>query len=347
MKQKLEGIVREYREYFKFEHAINGKLTVDDKPIEMHPLEAIGEADDIDVRIPTILQMAPEQIHAEAITQLHAGFINIGFFYYFVSQLLRGKSIEDMEKSAMLTFDVTDSPFVIHQLHPSSFSPQNQTCFFLDWDDTVRIGNEIRRNMVDFIDHFYGRNRSLNFHKYTLAITSASYDLGKKTSRHSKLLQEIDAIYTIPGIGKLVDGWSRVVSGKLYTHICRTLGIDYFNSIIFTDTWADKSVDKTYPITTIVTAPDVSAASWIRVVEYFESKGRTIADASDEIKRRPLKVFEIQSKKGIKLWKAYHVGGDLYLFRNPDMPGSKDCYFLVQGEYPRDIPEVMRKAFML
>jgi len=371
----IEDAVEAYRDFFRWERVTNGKITVDDKPFEMHPLQAVGDVDDIGHMVEEASSMHPEEMDSKATRLYNAGFISSAFFYFFMGEMRLGADMDDIKEKGMERFHVAPIPYKVHQIHEDAFSDgRDHTYVFLDWDGTIELnGSNLRRKTADFLEFFREQNERLGWHKYVMIVTSASFDLAKKVMRHEDVANDIDAIYSVPGIGhtihkqrkgglKLWDGVVNTVTkrhlyathkredprkiiGKLYTHICRKLGVNYRNAIILTDTWADKSVDKTYPITTIVTPQYTSAGAWIGLIKHFEGKGHDILSASSEIKRRADDTIGHSTRRGERHWKYYHMVDELYLLRNPDMPGSKDCYFLEQGQQPDRLPKHLRTLF--
>jgi len=357
-------IVKAYVDFFNWETRMNGKLTVDDKPLEMHPLKAIGEAPNAGQLAVEASSMGTFELSQKSERLFKAGFISMSFFYFFVSEMKSGRNIDSIKEIGMERFHVTPSPYSLHQLHGPGFDNDNHTFIFLDWDGTIEMdGQKLRENTVHFMDYYNNKNERLGWHKYVMIITSASFDLARKVMRHEDVSREIDAIYSVPGIGYLGDirprpvdrfmsllGVKKVpegakVLGKLYSHICRKLNVNYRNAIILTDVWADKSVDKSYPITTLVTPEDLSADAWIKVISHFENNGSDIYASSSEIKRMPVDTLGTHTRRGERHWKSYRVDENLYLLRNPDMPGSKDCYFIEPGAAPRRVPSDLTKQF--
>ena len=109
------------------------------------------------------------------------------------------------------------------------------------------------------------------------------------------------------------------VSGKLYSDICNKLKVNNKNAIILTDVFMDKSVDKSYPIITLVISQKDGAEVWEKVVDYFvKRKNPTIYKAGNIIKKQPTDIINGKVYE-------YKTDEDFTLYRHKDY---EDCFFI-------------------
>ncbi len=342
---RTEGFAQLYESFFSQRGSVPRKLTPQDEPLNMNPLQAIGLVDNLGDLVKKAATMGHRQLREEAQVFYDNSFIMEAFFYHVMAELKDGKSIEDITSrefegnSAMVHFQVTPMPYTLHQVRAAGIR-NNPIVIFLDWDGTMEVNGGLRKHTMEFLNHYATRNQELGVHRYALIITSASFDLMKKVGRYGdELLGLIDGIYSVPGIYRQGTEDKHTVAGKLYTDICKRLRISNDRAIILTDVWADQSVENSYPITTIVTPEDIAADTWIRTIQHFETLGDgDFSKGAHKVRTQPFG-FKVDPDlpANARPWRTYKAAGDQFLWRNPTAP---NCYCIgEENKLPQNRPK--------
>ena len=234
-------------------------------------------------------------------------------------------------------------------MHGSWVQDHSQSIFiFLDWDGTLEVFDKkkkthtLREQALSFLKQYKQMNRDLGVNKYRFIITSASPNILEKVRAYPEILENVDGISSVTGIARLTKERNKnQVFGKLYTDICKRLGIHFSRAIAITDYWFDRSVENTFPINTIVTPPDISADYWIKVFDTFERKGDgNLYMGFTELRRSPYEFRDIAvpDTKRIDSVRSYKIGDDISLYRTTLLG---DCFFIYPGKIPQKTPDSM------
>ncbi|MCK5283136.1 MAG: HAD family hydrolase [Nanoarchaeota archaeon] len=337
----LTKIVQEYEDFFSWENRVQeSDSDGGTKDIEMNKLQSLGIAVNLDELIKTAKSKKIVDLEKKARLFYRNGFLSEAFFYHFIGERSKGRSLEDIRGAdSLYEFGIADTPYTLHQMHLKSMkNRKNPTYIFLDWDGTLETNSNLREKTLEFLNYFNNINNSLRTKKYVMIITSASSNLREKVDKY-KIADKIDAIFSVPIIHKVSKNNENFLSGKLYTDICRRLDVSYKRAIILTDIWGDKSVEKSYPITTIVTPKNGSTDMWIDTIRYFEMRGDyNIREGAGDTITQPTSIIESQSKNIKKDWKVYSINDKLHLLRNSIM---EDCFFIKKGDMPKELPNYL------
>jgi len=236
-------------------------------------------------------------------------------------------------------------------LHGSWVQDHSQSIFiFLDWDGTLEVFDDkrkthkLRDKSLSFLKQYKRMNKDLGVNKYRFIITSASPNILDKVRAYPEILENVDGISSVTGITRLTKERNKnQVFGKLYTDICKRLGIHFSRAIAITDYWVDRSVENTFPINTIVTPPDISADYWSKVFDTFERKGDgNLYMGFTELRRSPYEFRDVSilGTKKIDSVRTYKIGDEISLYRTTLLG---DCFFIYPGKIPLKTPDTMMK----
>jgi hypothetical protein len=346
----IEECARTYSDFFS-RYNITTRITVDDEPLHMHQVQAVGHVDDLGKLIEKCSTMSTDELLFESDKYFNNSFVGESFFYFAMRGLLREQEMREIADEFMKRSKIADNPYTIHQLHGSSVQDHSQSIFiFLDWDGTLEVFDReektysLRENVPEFLHHYKQMNRDLGVNKYRFIITSASPNIIDKVRTYPDILEQVDGISSVTGITRLIKERNKnQVFGKLYTDICKRLGIHFSRAIAITDYWFDRSVENTFPINTIVTAPDIPADSWIKIFDTFERKGDgNLYMGFTELRRSPYEFRDIPvpHTKKIDSVRSYKIGNEISLYRTTLLG---DCFFIYPGKIPPETPESMLK----
>ena len=273
----LEKYVEAYSDFFS-QYNISTKITVNDTPLKMNEVQAVGHVDDIEKLFEKCSVMTNNELFIESDRYFNNSFVGEAFFYFAMAGLQNGREMEKISKDFMSIAKIAENPYTMHQLHGSFVQDHSNSIFvFLDWDGTLEVYDKqaekfrLRENVLSFLRHYKQLNKDLGVSKYKFIITSASPNIHEKVKAYPEILDLVDGISSVTGIARLSkDKNMNQVFGKLYTDICKRLGIPFSRAIAVTDYWFDRSVENTFPINTIVTPPEISADQWIKIIDTFE-----------------------------------------------------------------------------
>lgn len=344
----FEEHARTYSDFFS-QYDITTKISVDDDPLHMHQVQAVGHVDDLGKLIEKCTTMSGDELHFESDKYFNNSFVGEAFFYFAMTGLLKGKKMKKIADEFMVRSKIADNPYTIHQLHGSWVQDHSQSIFiFLDWDGTLEVFDKkkkthtLREQALSFLKQYKQMNRDLGVNKYRFIITSASPNILEKVRAYPEILENVDGISSVTGIARLTKERNKnQVFGKLYTDICKRLGIHFSRAIAITDYWFDRSVENTFPINTIVTPPDISADYWIKVFDTFERKGDgNLYMGFTELRRSPYEFRDIAvpDTKRIDSVRSYKIGDDISLYRTTLLG---DCFFIYPGKIPQKTPDSM------
>jgi hypothetical protein len=347
---KLDVHASAYSDFFR-QYDITTRISVDDEPLHMHQVQAVGHVDNLEKLIKKCSAMNVEELRSESDKYFNNSFVSEAFFYCSVSELLNGKSMREIADEFMENCKIADNPYTIHQLHGSWVQDHSNSLFiFLDWDGTLETYDKkkrrhtLRENALTFLQHYKQLNRELGVNKYRFIITSASPNILEKVKSYPEIFQLVDVISSITGIARLTkEKNKKQVFGKLYTDICKRLGIPFSRAIAITDNWFDRSVENTFPINTLVTAPEIMADYWIKVFDTFERKGDgNLYMGFTELRRSPYEFRDIKipDTGRIDSVRTYKVGDDISLYRTTLLG---DCFFIYPGKITKKIPDSIEK----
>ena len=345
----LAKCAKAYSDFFSH-YDITTKISVDDEPLKMHQVQGVGHVDDLDRLMERCERMSVEDLLAESERFFDNSFVAEAFFYYAIAGLKQGNGMTAIADEFMRRSTILDTPYVIHQLHGSWVQDHASSLFvFLDWDGTLEVHDEklnrsnLRSGTLSFLSRYKRINKDLRMHKYRFLITSASPNIHEKVKAYPRILELVDGIVSIPGIARLTKQKNqRPVLGKLYTDICKRLGIPFSRAIAVTDYWVDRSVENTFPINTIVTPERIPAGYWARVMETFERKGDgNLYMGFTELRRKPYEFRDlpILDTGTIDSVRTYIIGDDISLYRST-LVG--DCFFIYPGTIPGQTPDSMK-----
>jgi len=346
----LERYAGVYSEFFR-QYDITTRISVDEEPLKMHQVQAVGHVDDLEKLVDKCREMGIDDLRSESEKYFNNSFISEGFFYYALAELCGGKGMREIADNFVERSYIANNPYTIHHLHGSWVQDHSNSLFiFLDWDGTLEVYNgeaeryELRENALTFLRHYKGLNKNLGVNKYRFIITSASPNILEKVRSYPDIFELVDGISSVTGIARLTKKKNEnQVFGKLYTDICKRLGIPFSRAIALTDYWFDRSVENTFPINTIVTPPDISAERWIQVFDAFERKGDgNLYMGFTELRRSPydfrdIRIFDTGTIDSVR---TYQIGDAISLYRTTLLG---DCFFIFPGKIPRGIPECMEK----
>ena len=338
----LEEALYHYHLFFDRSSRPFTKITLNDDPAEMHPLQAIGSVENPESLSQRIANMTEEEMLSRSEKYFNNRFVCTAFFYYFVGSLLSGKTVDDIEIEGLDKFCMPPSviPYTVHKLHHIP-EDNSSTAIFIDWDGTIDVGGGLRDNIGEFLQHYQALNTDPEHPKYRFIITSAGMGLMTKVGRRDpEILAPFDAVYEITGIARPGDKGKKAIVGKAYTDICRRLNIPEYRAVILTDDWADVSVENSYPLITIVTPEDLSAKAWISAISHFEGISETsFLRAHVEHKKFPDCFREAQDANGNTVEiRGYSIGNGLNLYRSTRLD---TCYFL-QDNTIKDLPQKLQ-----
>jgi len=303
-------------------------LLLGDQVIRMNPISAIGKIRDFKTIAEQIQHLSGEQKVEQAVRFLENGYIARAFLQYVLGHLEQGHLMEDILMNVPAEFGI-NGHYIIHKLKKPN--PESTHIFF-DWHDTLSINGKPR---LDFESAMVALKSARPNHSYAFAVACNTLhgdnnDIGEEVRKFG--LEDIfDAVYTIPGIGYPTDAIPQKVAGKLYTDICKRLNINHENSLIFTNSVGDRSVERRYPIPTFVVSDQgVSAETWEKIIRYIEdlseaNRGKiNFHDGLNLMKENPLEIdnngFRVYKINGtIKLYKPK---GQTSLFFVNDVPQS-------------------------
>jgi hypothetical protein len=347
----LEECGRSYSGFFS-QYNITTNISVDDTPLEMNEVQAVGHIDDLDKLLEKCSSMTIIELCVESDRYFNNSFVGEAFFYYAVAGLKNGKTMEDISAEFKSISKIAQNPYTVHQLHGSFIQDHSNSIFiFLDWDGTLEVYDKklekfrLRDNVHSFLAHYKKLNKDLGVSKYKFIITSASPNIHEKVKSYPEILDLVDGISSVTGIARLSKDKNRnQVFGKLYTDICKRLGIPFSRAIAVTDYWFDRSVENTFPINTIVTPPGISADKWIKIIDTFERKGDgNLYMGFTELRRSPYEFRDIPilDTKQIDSVRTYTLGNGIFLFRTTLLG---DCFFVHPGEIPKNEPYFIEKS---
>ncbi len=330
MEEKLRRFSERYHGFFRRKHYRGHKSEERDiadrlreehhltgKPLVMHPVEAIGLTKDITSLIDKVSSssMTIDDIVRQYERFYDSSFLTKAFFFYALAKYLGGQEdMDEIAEAAQEDFQI-QGQYSIGKLHKPKEGVG--TTIFFDWHDTLSVGGGLKPNLPAFFDYC---KRSGNGN-YSLVITSATFNLMRELGEFENVLDEIDAAYEVPIIfpGHIKGGSVLQLdkAGKIYTDICKKLGVRSDSAIIITDAPADKSVEESYPILTLVTPKGVGADSWVTLLEYFESQGGNITKTANAIRTSPVYIHD----NGVR---EYEVN-ELMLYRHWRL---HNCFFI-------------------
>jgi hypothetical protein len=347
---KLEKFARAYSDFFR-QYDITTRISVDEEPLQMHQVQAVGHVDDLEKLVDKCTDMEVAELRSEAEKYFNNSFISEAFFYCAIAELACGKRMREIADYFMNRSSIADNPYTIHQLHGSWVQDHSNSLFiFLDWDGTLEVYSSerkcygLRENALTLLRYYKGLNKNLGVNKYRFIITSASPNILEKVRSYPDIFELVDCISSVTGVARLTKKRNKnQVFGKLYTDICKRLGIPFSRAIAITDYWFDRSVENTFPINTIVTPPDIPADYWIQVFDTFERKGDgNLYMGFTELRRSPyefrdIRVFDTGKIDSVR---TYKIGDEISLYRTTLLG---DCFFIYPGKIPRSTPECMQK----
>jgi hypothetical protein len=341
-----EACAGKYSDFFS-QYDITTRISVEDTPLHMHQVQAVGHVDDLDKLIEKCASMSVNELQGEADKYFNNSFVGEAFFYFAMSGLAKGKSMNRIADEFKRRSSVAENPYTIHQLHGSWVQDHSQSIFvFLDWDGTLEVFDSerktlrLRREAISFLQQYKQMNKDLGVNKYRFIITSASPNILEKVRAYPDIMANVDGISSVTGITRLTKQRNKnQVFGKLYTDLCKRLGIHFSRAIAITDYWFDRSVENTFPINTIVTPQDIPADCWRKVLDTFERKGDgNLYMGFTELRRNPyevrgIPVFETGKIDSVR---TYRIGGEISLYRTTLLG---DCFFIYPGSIPQETPE--------
>jgi hypothetical protein len=344
----IESYLQRYVDFFNKEIEIDTKLTPEDKPIQMHNLEAIGvlkEEDRLE-EIEEIRAKTPEELMDDAKLFYQDAFIRKAFFYYTMAHMKRGKSLDEILLNEDADFPITNvvGEYQVHKIHLQN-TCNDPTVIFLDWDRTLDIDGALRHNALEFMKYFNDKRTPDGKKKYSLIITSATCNLMLKVNKYQEILPMVDAIYTVP-VTQIPYKNNKKIVGKLYTDICDRLNIKNYRSVILTDSWGDRAVEAGSPIVTLVTPPNISADYWIMAIEFLEQIGGGDFGKAEYIvnSKNPKKILGMTNNPNEKNWRIYQTRDpisqartNLYLARYVSR-SLRHCFFMCTGDLPKTPP---------
>ena len=347
---KLEKYTRAYSDFFR-QYDITTKISVDDEPLQMHQVQAVGHVDDLGKLVEKCTAMSADELRFESGKYFNNSFVGEAFFYYAMTGLIKGMSMREIADDFMRRSKIADNPYTIHQLHGSWVQEHSQSIFiFIDWDGTLEVFDKkkkihkLRENGLAFLKRYKQMNKDLGVNKYRFIITSASPNILDKVKAYPNLLENVDGISSVTGITRLTKVRNKnQVFGKLYTDLCKRLGIHFSRAIAITDYWVDRSVENTFPINTIVTPPEISADYWVRVLDTFERKGDgNLYMGFTELRRSPYEFRDVRVLETSKIdsVRTYKIGDEISLYRTTLLG---DCFFIYPGKIPKETPDTMIK----
>jgi len=304
-----------------------------DQVVRMNPVSAIGKLKDSRAVAEQIQPLSGEQKVEQSVRFLENGHVARAFLQYALGHLEQGHLMEDILTNAPADFGV-QGHYIIHKLKKPN---PNSTHIFFDWHDTLRVNGGPR---LDFESAMVTLRSSRPNHNYAFAVACNTLhgdnnDIGQEV-REFGLEDIFDAVYTIPGIGYPVDVVPQKIAGKLYTDICKRIGIDHGNSLIITNSELDRSVERRYPIPTfVVSDKSASAEIWEKIIRHVE-------DLSTRDKRRTRfsRGLEIMKENPLEIdqngFRVYQINGTVKLYK----PKGQTSLFFVN-----DIPPRARKLY--
>jgi hypothetical protein len=345
---KWEKFAREYSDFFS-QYNITTRISVDEAPLHMHQVQAVGHVDDLGKLIEKCATLSADELHGEAEKYFNNSFVGEAFFYYTMGGLLKGKSMHEIADEFKSRARIAENPYTIHQLHGSWVQDHSQSIFvFLDWDGTLEVFDskckapKLRTKTLAFLKQYKRMNKDLGVNKYRFIITSASPNIMEKVKAYPDILANVDGISSVTGITRLTKQRNKnQVFGKLYTDLCKRLGIHFSRAIAITDYWFDRSVENTFPINTIVTPPDIPADCWSRVLDTFERKGDgNLYMGFTELRRSPYEFRRVPVLETSKIdsVRTYKIGDKISLYRTTLLG---DCFFIYPGRIPQETPSTM------
>jgi len=334
MEEKLKRFSEMYRGFFRRIHyhghegeekGIAGKLRefpLTENPIVMNPVEAIGLTKDFASLMDEASSMNVDGMLEQYRRFYDSSFLTKALFFYTLAKYLgEQKSIDEIAEEAERDFQVYGQ-YSIGKLHKPK--EKEHITIFLDWHGTMRVEGGLKFNLSEFLD-YCRRDRQRN---YSLIITSATFDLMSELGDFSRVLDEIDAAYEVPVILPEVSGEDLTVrlhkAGKIYTDICKKLEVRSDSAVIITDMPADRSVEESYPIPTLVTPKDLGADVWISLLKYFEGQRGNITETANAIRTSPVYIHG----NGVS---EYGVNG-ITLYGHEIL---HNCFFI--GEFPEQM----------
>jgi hypothetical protein len=347
----LEKYVEAYSGFFS-QYNFSTKITVNDTPLKMNEVQAVGHVDDLEKLFEKCSAMTEIELGVESERYFNNSFVGEAFFYFAMAGLQNGREMDEISRDFMSFAKIAENPYTMHQLHGSFVQDHSNSIFvFLDWDGTLEVYDRqagkfrLRENVLSFLGHYKQLNKDLGVSKYKFIITSASPNIHEKVKAYPKILDLVDGISSVTGIARLSkDKNMNQVFGKLYTDICKRLGIPFSRAIAVTDYWFDRSVENTFPINTIVTPPEISADKWIKIIDTFERKGDgNLYMGFTELRRSPYEFRDIPilDTRQIDSVRTYTIGSGIFLFRTTLLG---DCFFVHPGKIPQDKPDFIEKS---
>jgi hypothetical protein len=315
----------------------------------MHQVQAVGHVDDLGKLVEKCESLSADELRFESDKYFNNSFVGEAFFYFTMTGLNEGKNIKEIADEFMRRSRIADNPYTIHKLHGSWVQDHSQSIFiFLDWDGTLEVFDtekktrKLRDRSLSFLKHYKQINKDLGVNKYRFIITSASPNILEKVKAYPEIMGYVDGISSVTGVTRLTKTRNKnQVFGKLYTDICKRLGIHFSRAIALTDNWFDRSVENTFPINTIVTPPEISADYWIKVFDTFERKGDgNLYMGFTELRRNPYEFrgIDILGTRKIDSVRTYIIGDELSLYRTTLLG---DCFFIFPGKIPQETPDMM------
>jgi hypothetical protein len=300
------GIVRAYESFFNRGLRLRIKETESETwqgPIDLHPVIAAGslirgtieEREVAKIGLESLLaNKSAEWFFNEERGSFAQGYVTQGIGYGFVGRLLQGKSAEEAADELQETHNIFGA-FSLQKSH--NLEPFTGTTLFFDWDGTCagdfNTSHRLRPGLVGFLISLLAEQQGEN--KYQTFITTNSFSTKSFLDRYEgalfkeherqdgrvyRLFDLFDAIDTVPGAPSSVSGTDfEPHFGKFYMELLQALDIAPERSLILCDSYADRNIDTSSPITTLVTGPHVHGEDWAVLLHALEERGANMHDA--------------------------------------------------------------------
>ena len=97
----FEEHARTYSDFFS-QYDITTKISVDDDPLHMHQVQAVGHVDDLGKLIEKCTTMSGDELHFESDKYFNNSFVGEAFFYFAMTGLLKGKKMKKIADEFMV-----------------------------------------------------------------------------------------------------------------------------------------------------------------------------------------------------------------------------------------------------
>lgn len=128
-----------YSSFFS-QYSSSTNISVNDTPLEMNEVQAVGHVDDLEKLLEKCSAMTIIELCFESERYFNNSFVGEAFFYYAMAGLQNGREMNEISREFMSISKIAENPYTMHHLHLSFVQDHSNPIFvFLDWDGTIEV----------------------------------------------------------------------------------------------------------------------------------------------------------------------------------------------------------------